>query len=100
MRRKYRRKEARWILEIPLSDIWERFGDEFTEYDIGRFTLLLSNRLKEYLGKIEELISPEASIELESLAEKIEKARTADEVDEILDELYDWADWNGIWLGS
>lgn len=78
-----RRAEGRWTTEIAgIRPILE------TEAPVEELRDTLAEALRET-----------GMLRLEDLADEVEWADDADELNGMLEELYDWGDDNGVWIG-
>lgn len=89
---------ADWKYKIDMADTWERYPDE-----IGFRTLksLVVDELNKALEDLRDIIEDEDEImSLEDLISEIEITDDEEEFDPVWTELYDWADYNKVWIAT
>ena len=96
--------ERQWILKIDIRDLWTKwsdvFDDDYTDEDFRGFKADLIPKLKSYTEKINTKLGEEASTKYKKHIDVFEKVNNLTEFNRILEELYNFAEVYGIWIGT
>ena len=94
--------ERNWRLTIDIQQLWNSesniFDADYTEEEFNQFKTKLLKKLKLYTTKINSVLDKEAVFEYEGLLNHIEFSEDLDEFNGVWDDLYDFADYNNIWI--
>ena len=89
--------ERNWVCKIDLKDIWdeaEELGDEVSKKSVEKIIeRLKACQLYSTSSKLQEIVG-----EFEMI--KDDEDLTLDEVNYVMEMLWDWADENGVWIAT
>jgi hypothetical protein len=97
-KRGFRRDSGKWIFQINISNLINEYNEN---NDINNFKVNLVNLLSSRISDINLFAGKEGLEKFENIIEKLKKAPDdVEKIDKCLDELYDWADENNVWIES
>jgi len=80
-----------WVKQVDLQDLWDQFTDG--EMTVPQVAVEIAARLRPLLVTFPD---DDAEMMIDDLEHS---AETVDDVDEAMNELWNWADKNRIWIG-
>ena len=95
--------ERAWKYRIDLRDIWSKLESAEDETDLE--SDMLQNAVKQIMLRIKECPLYETSSELQNIVGEFEMIQDDEElnfdnIDYIMEMLYDWADNNDVWIAT
>lgn len=89
---------ANWKYRIDVADIWQQYPDEIDFLD---FKTQLLDILKNAVEDLRDIIDDEDEImSLEDIVNGLEYSDDEEEFDQAWQDLYDWADYNKVWIAT
>jgi hypothetical protein len=93
-------KERNWLVKICI----DLNSSEFENVDENDAAKIVVQRLKEKLSEIESKLGPGAKMEYQGIIdafedEAVDPESTTGSFDSLMDELYDFGDQHGVWIG-
>jgi hypothetical protein len=99
-KRGFKQNTGKWQFNIDIKDIVNAYdNDEDTE----NYRQAMITRLKSKINDVALVVDEDEVMDFEDIVsdfEMLDPDPEVDEIDWILDKLYDWADHNNIWIES
>jgi hypothetical protein len=97
-KRGFRRDSGKWIFQINISNLINEYSEND---DINNFKINLTNLLSSRIQDVNLFAGKEGLEKFENIIEKFKETHVdVEAIDRRLDELYDWADDNNVWIES
>jgi len=99
-KRGFRKDKGKWRFTIDIKDIIEDYDQH---EDTAAFRLAMIETLRSKVEDVMLFAGEDEAIRFENLAEEfdmLDPEPEVEEVDYVLEMLYDWADSNDVWINS
>ena len=97
-RRGFRRDSGKWIFQIDISGLINEFNKK---EDVKKFRLDLIDLLKSKIEDVNLFAGAENTDKFKNIIKRLtDSLNEVNDVDKILDELYEWSDDNNVWIES
>lgn len=89
---------ANWKIKIDIADIWQKYEDD---EDFDAFKEELVPILQSYQEEVSDKLDEDEAMDYEDLVSEIANdTEDVEDFDNIWQRMYDWADYNKVWLGT
>jgi Zn-dependent M32 family carboxypeptidase len=88
---------ANWKFKIDVSEIWQKYEDD---NDFESFISELIPALKAKQDEVTEKVDEDEAMDYEDMLNDLEGTTDEDEFDFVWQQLYDWADFNKVWIAT
>lgn len=95
---------GRWIAKIDVSEIFKHYNtleeeEKELRFDITRKEIV--TKIQQHYTLLEEIFDNLTTLsELVSIVDTLLRAEDRSEFNEVWDSLYDWCDYNRVWLAT
>jgi hypothetical protein len=90
---------ANWKVRINVADLWRKYEDD-EDFDSFKEALLEKLDDEDLYAEITEKIDEEAAYQFSVLVDDLKPCSDVEEFDYAWQNLYDWADYNKVWIAT